>query len=966
MACVAAFDNDANNALNHDKIDENIDHDSYKLESSNNGGTLDELINVIQNAKPGDEINLNYDYDCSQVNKTNGMYVFDNVTINGHGHSFNGNESNMSNLFIVYGDNVVLKNMKFINWDLSDDNNIILWGGLNGTIINCTFINNRAFDGEMIDWIGSNGSLYDSNFLNNTANFGSNIYWNANYGRISNCNFSNNSAENGGAIIWIGKEGLIEKTNFNDNHAQNGGAVYWDGLLGTLKNNNFIHNQAEDGAAVFSDVSDLSVIECLFKDNNASDSAGAIYLSGGNAEVNNSKFINNHARCDGGAIFIDNNIVLTLFNSTFTDNSADYGGAILVEGELYVIGSDFSDNTAKKMGGAIYAEFFTSVINSTFNNNVADKGGALSLTEADIVNSSFFGNEARISGGALFVNDAANIVNCTFEENNAVDGSNLIACNDFDSINVDNLTTFDDFLALKIVDVYIDVSDILYGDDLNMLIYLHLDNKIFDGQIVNITLNNKRFTEKIVNNTVNITFSNLELGNYSGYVIFNDYPECGGGESYEFNVNKFDTSLFVYSSPVLGVNSFNLSAEIDSENATGKVTFDVNGTNYTSDIKNGIASVVIRNLTPGNYLVNAIYSGDSIHNSSNATLMFKVDEYYVVITAPDVKKYYNGKERFVVSLTDNNASPIVNASITININDVNYTRVTDSEGFTSVGLGLSSGFYHAITEFNSSMVYSTVEIKTTADGSDIVKMFRNATPFTATFFDSEGKPLAEGSAVEFNINGVIYTRTTDAKGVASLNINLDPGDYIITSHNPVTGENRGNTVTVLPKIVENYDLVKYYRNASQYTVKLLGNDGNAVGAGVAVSFNINGVFYTRTTDADGVAALNINLGPGDYIITAIYDDCMVSNNIKVLPTLKAEDLSMKYRDGSKFEVNVLDGVGNSLYNASVVFNINGVLYTRISDIDGIAALNINLMPGEYIITSSYNNLNISNKITISS
>ena len=79
-----------------------------------------------------------------------------------------------------------------------------------------------------------------------------------------------------------------------------------------------------------------------------------------------------------------------------------------------------------------------------------------------------------------------------------------------------------------------------------------------------------------------------------------------------------------------------------------------------------------------------------------------------------------------------------------------------------------------------------------------------------------------------------------------------------------------------------------------------------------------------------------------------------------------EDLSMKYHDESKFEVKVLDGTGDAIVNANVKFNVNGVFYTRVSDSNGIARLNINLMSGQYIITSSYNTLNISNKITISS
>ena len=111
--------------------------------------------------------------------------------------------------------------------------------------------------------------------------------------------------------------------------------------------------------------------------------------------------------------------------------------------------------------------------------------------------------------------------------------------------------------------------------------------------------------------------------------------------------------------------------------------------------------------------------------------------------------------------------------------------------------------------------------------------------------------------------------------------------------------------------------------------------------------------------------MNINLNPGDYIITAEYDGCKVSNNITVLPTIESDDLKMAYKDGSAFEVRLLTDDGQAATNQKVTFNINGVFYDRISDDDGIARLNINLMSGEYIITSTYNTLNVSNRITIS-
>ena len=161
-------------------------------------------------------------------------------------------------------------------------------------------------------------------------------------------------------------------------------------------------------------------------------------------------------------------------------------------------------------------------------------------------------------------------------------------------------------------------------------------------------------------------------------------------------------------------------------------------------------------------------------------------------------------------------------------------------------------------------------------------------------------------------------------------------------------------------------MTKYYRNASQYTVKIIGDDGKAVGAGETVTFNINGVFYARTTNATGHAKLNINLQPGDYIITAEYKNCSVSNNVTVLPVLSANNLTKKYGTKDQFVATLVDGQGKAYANQTVTFNINGVFYNRVTNSSGQAKLNINLMPGEYIITSSYNGTNIANKITVKS
>lgn len=365
-----------------------------------------------------------------------------------------------------------------------------------------------------------------------------------------------------------------------------------------------------------------------------------------------------------------------------------------------------------------------------------------------------------------------------------------------------------------------------------------------------------------------------------------------------------------------------------------------------------------------NYNIHCSISGMSEKNEFS----YYATEYGANINANDVDKYKGGSQRLNVYLLDKYNKPLAGEKVTININGQNYNRAVKEEGYTSLAINLNPGEYDVNVVYNGKFgnVQTTAKVivKTTLFGQDIEKYYKNDTQFFASFLDGNGNPL-RNSKVEFNINGVFYTRTTDENGRAKLNINLQPNKYIITSINSATGEKHSNSITVKNVLFENKNIVKYYKNDTQYTIKVLDGKGNPLSGGTVV-FNINGVFYTRTTNATGYAKLNINLAPGKYIITADYKGLKASNNIVVKPILEAKDLSMEYLDESKFKVKLLDGQGNPYAEQNITFNINGVFYNRTTDSDGIANLNIRLMPGEYIITSKYGNgATLSNKITIS-
>ena len=336
------------------------------------------------------------------------------------------------------------------------------------------------------------------------------------------------------------------------------------------------------------------------------------------------------------------------------------------------------------------------------------------------------------------------------------------------------------------------------------------------------------------------------------------------------------------------------------------------------------------------------------------------------LTLSNVTKYYHGPERLEATYTIL-GQPIENVTIHFYVNDVEYKVNTSSAGKASIALNLNPGVYDVMARSLIIFQTATVTIKSTIEAKDVIKYYKNATQYYAKFVDGQGN-LLKNTDVKFNINGVEYTRKTDASGIAKLNINLNSGTYIITATNPVTNEMRSNMIQVYGLIAENRDLTKYFKNESQYSIRLFDDQGNPVGAGVTALFNIHGVFYNRTSDENGYVKLNINLNPGDYIVTAEYNGYKVSNNIKVLPLLIASDLTKPFLDLTPFTVKLVNGHGNALIDKVITFNINGVMYNRTTDLSGIARLNINLWPGEYIITSMYEQMGAvtANKVTVTS
>ena len=518
--------------------------------------------------------------------------------------------------------------------------------------------------------------------------------------------------------------------------------------------------------------------------------------------------------------------------------------------------------------------------------------------------------------------------------------------------------------------VAVDVGDIVVGED--AVIGVSVPD-IVSG-VVNVTVNGRSYNVAIVDGKGVLIISNLAAGDYDVNVNYaGDNKYVASSNSTKFTISKLPSSVLVNVKDIV-VGEDAVVNVVLPDDANGNVTITVNGKNYVAVVKYGVASVTISDLAKGNYNVSVKYSGDNKYLPSENTTQFsvaKVSDYNVTVDIVDIIEGENATVTVVVP--DDGTGEVI-----ITIDGKEYKGSVDNGVAKVVIPDLKEGTYKVVTfytgdnKYDSMIVNGTITVnkntKTTLTMDDVVKYFKGAQNLTAKLVDAFGNPIANAT-VYFTVNGKVYAKTTDKNGTASMGIGLVPNEYKVNAvFNGTKDYDKATanaTVTVKNTVLGN-DTTLYFCNGTKYVAKFLDSNGKAL-ANTTVKFNINGVFYTRVTDENGTAGLGIRLNPKSYVITA-YNPATGeerANNITVLPRLTAQDLSMKYLDGSTFNATLVDGQGKALAGANITFNVNGVFYHKTTNANGVASLNIRLMAGEYIITSTYDNCWASNKITIS-
>ena len=231
----------------------------------------------------------------------------------------------------------------------------------------------------------------------------------------------------------------------------------------------------------------------------------------------------------------------------------------------------------------------------------------------------------------------------------------------------------------------------------------------------------------------------------------------------------------------------------------------------------------------------------------------------------------------------------------------------------------------------------------------------NGYDYSVTLKDNNGNVLS-GKTLTFTFNGKSYTKTTDSKGVASLNINAKAGSYVIgvifegdelyensSASNKITVSKTPTTISSSTK-----DAVK----GKSYSVVLKDKKGNVL-ASKAVTLTYNGKTYKLTTNSKGIVSFTITGTLGKtYKLTykfagdSYYAAYSGYKNLKVKKPTKIVGSNARIVKGAKYSVTLRDSSNKALSKKTVTITFNGKTYTKTTTTKGVVSLALNAAPGK--------------------
>ncbi len=411
-----------------------------------------------------------------------------------------------------------------------------------------------------------------------------------------------------------------------------------------------------------------------------------------------------------------------------------------------------------------------------------------------------------------------------------------------------------------------------------------------------------------------------------------------------------------------GLNPVTVTAtvvdEFNNPVRSGSVMFCMGDENLTVNIVDGKATFTY-NFPKGMNSISATFNGKGFISSANST-SFEVSKDNVDLEL-SVEKY---QDFATISIS---ASKGISCKITLSVNGENYT-LTLKNGKTEYKLtNLKNGIYNVsaiVTDDvyeseKSNSSFSIDVLKTNIACFDLITTDFSGEEYYVTLVDDDGNPVV-GKTVIFTLNNKSFENITGNDGRASIFVNLASGKYTISLR--FDGDDNyfqsSNSSLIDVKTNVSIEFKDYiYQNNAVINI----TSSKAIDATLTLFVNDKNQSVQMT---NGFACVNLsNLENRKYLISVGLDDSFVymqtplEFEIDIKKTHIVINQTVIADTNMYFMVTLTDEDGNALSNKQIEFKLNGQSIFNVTDINGNAAINLDLEKGSYLVEAIFDDEN---------
>lgn len=631
-----------------------------------------------------------------------------------------------------------------------------------------------------------------------------------------------------------------------------------------------------------------------------------------------------------------------VYYSTFIENKGGYGGALSGPSEVHYC--VFINNTATYSANDIFV--YTGDLNASSN-----WWGS---------NQKPLNDKVHVFLGKLTIDDWV-IMSLDYKNGTAI-------------ASLDNL--LDDNKNIHKLDYILPSRDVAFSTDgglLNPVDTYLVDNYAYSKLLKNSTsdfdiyakIDNQNLSLTVYNNSTKILVKNMTLY----------------GKDNQFDVTLININGHRISNQLLNVIIYKDEAIYD----TFTLTTDSKGdTSFNIDYP------------VGKYKINIYYDGNGYFDKSEATSIVSINSISTKLTSHNYT-YYGKNNKFYAILQDRSGRYVLNQNLTLKIFNSNNKLISTTIVKTGIGgradvvLSLDVGTYYLKWTYSgnewydgssSSSVVTVKPINTTLSLSNQIFYGRD-NDYAFTFKDVYGNVI-RGETITLTVSkgneSKEFKLTTDDKGVASININLEIGVYNLTADfigDEVYGPAKSSAVLEIQPVRVTFDLNAHAvipENGVFTAILVDMYDKKVTGENVTLDLYDDGLLksYYAITDGNGEANFKINMPEGIYFAilnykgNTWYRETTGASKITVNPNvvinniyISGNDLVQYYGENKYYVI---------YFNDSNLYSLNGkVIHVTISSNDwsksyevqsdafGKARIQITLEPGVYNITYKYAN-----------